>query len=118
MKPTPTREQTSLDFTGITLRDEGMERAITHADMASLNWSDRAFLFLYKYAKSHSTFSGEQVREASKDKLEAPPHLRAWGGVIMSAAKRGVIEKIGYIQVENPLAHKANAALWKSKIHV
>lgn len=34
----------------------------------------------------------------------------------MTAAKRGYIEKVGYIQVENPKAHKANAALWKSKI--
>ena len=35
---------------------------------------------------------------------------------MVTAAKRGYIEKVGYIQIENPKAHRANAALWKRKI--
>lgn len=34
----------------------------------------------------------------------------------MKAAKMAIIRKCGYVQVDNPLAHKATAALWKSNI--
>lgn len=102
--------------TGEALRDSGMETAERHADEVSDGWSDRALSFLIIYAKSHRHIIGEGVRAASEGIVEHPPHLRAWGAVMMRAARRGIIAKIGYTQVSNPKAHKANAAVWGSNV--
>lgn len=102
--------------TGEALRDAGMETAARHAEEVSSGWSDRALSFLIIYAKSHLRIMGEGVRAASKGIVDQPPHLRAWGSVMMRASRAGLIEKAGYVQVENPKAHRANAALWRSKI--
>lgn len=110
-------EQTEIALSGSALRDEGIQKAVDHANEKTEKWSDRALAFLKQYASTNSVFSGEQVRFAAGGVIPFPPHLRAWGGVMMSAARQGLIEKIGYIQVENPLAHRANAALWRSKIY-
>ncbi len=54
------------------------------------------------------------VRLEAKGIVPEPPSLRAWGAVLLSAAKRGWIRQVGYVHVDNPKAHKANAALWES----
>jgi len=103
--------------TGAVLRDRGIEKAICNADAFRIGWRDVALTFCKWYALTHDVFSGEQVRVASRGEVPVPPHLRAWGAIMVSAAKQGIIEKIGYTQVENPKAHMANAALWQSKIY-
>ena len=108
--------QAELNFRGEDLRDRGMQQAIDHADEVVDGWSAIALKFVTHYALNNRTFSGEQVRIASRGVVPAPPHLRAWGGVMMKAAKMAIIRKCGYVQVDNPLAHKATAALWKSNI--
>ncbi len=117
-------EQTTLNFyappllpSGRTLRDQGIQRALNHANQAKKNWQEMAFRFLVEYARQHDEFSGEEVREASRGSVPEPPSLRAWGWPLIRAAKEGIIEQIGYVQVKNPAAHRANAALWRSKIN-
>ena len=114
-------EQTELTLpTGRELRDKGMEQAISHADGATLcwreSWSKRALVLCQMFAETHDVFSAEEIRFWSTVLIEEPPSLRAWGSVIIAAAKAGMIEKIGYCQVTNPTAHRANAALWRSKL--
>lgn len=110
-------EQLSLlDDSGRARRDLGISRALQHAEKVEPGWQDRALAFLLDYAETHETFSGESVRQASRGIVPEPPHLRAWGSVIMAGARRGWIRKIGYVQVTNPAAHQANAALWRSVI--
>lgn len=109
--------QSEFDFSGETLRDAGIKKAVDHADEVKGGWSTLALTFVEHYAMNNSIFSGEKVRGASAGIVPEPPHLRAWGGVILKAAKRGIICKRGYVQVENPNAHRANATLWQSNIY-
>ena len=110
-------EQLSLFHDGCELRDKRIARAAQHAEDIEPDWQEKALNFLRTFAQKQCSFSGEIVREASQGCVPEPPHLRAWGAIMLTAAKRGWIAKDGYIQVQNPRAHKANAALWKSRIY-
>jgi len=95
------------------LRDTGMRRAETHADAVSLNWSDRAYAFLVEYIKSHPVFQAEDVRYAAQGIVPTPPSARAWGSVVVRAAKAGLIRQDGFKKVKNVKAHSTPAAVWK-----
>ena len=111
--------QFALDFTkaatGRELRDLGMQQATTNADRAVLGWSEMAYGYLLEWLAYHAeAFTGEQVREFAMQRgCQEPTHKRAWGGVMMRAARERKIHKIGTAQVTNPKAHMANAALWR-----
>ena len=102
--------------TGTELRDKGISSALDHAELAHENWGDQAYAFLKKYARTHRQFMAEDVRQASEGIVPEPPSKRAWGGIIVRGKIAGIIERIGYGQVNNPKAHRANAAVWQSKI--
>ena len=117
-RPLYVGEQLSmLDDSGRIRRDLGIRHAVQHAEDVEPGWHESALLFLFSYSGNHETFSGEMVREASRDIVASPPHLRAWGGIMLAGAKRGWISRAGYIQVHNPDAHRANATLWRSLIY-
>jgi len=99
-------------FTGMELRDAGMERAVTHANDVAPSWSDQAFDFLRDYITGVSEFMAEDLRQASSGIVPAPPSLRAWGSVISRAAKGGFIRRVGFRSVSNPLAHCTPASVW------
>lgn len=100
---------------GQILRDRGMKRALQHAEEVDEGWNVKALGFLYIYAKNHpGRFSGEMVRIEARGTVLEPPSLRAWGGILATGARRGWIRQVGYIHVDNPRAHRANAALWES----
>ena len=101
---------------GRDLRDKGIKKAVEHAEDVSDGWSVQAIAFLEEYIRDHRQFSGEQVREEARGRIPEPPSLRAWGGVLLAGSKRGWIKQVGYIHVENPRAHRANAALWESRL--
>ena len=101
---------------GEMLRDKGVRRAAEHAEEIHDDWQKKALDFLYIYARSHGRFSGEMVRQEGRGIIPEPPSLRAWGAVILSGAKHGWIRQAGYVHVDNPKAHRANAALWESLI--
>lgn len=94
-------------------RDRGMRKAVDHADMVTDNWSERAYNFLREYIKTNQVFMTENVREASKGMVPEPPSHRAWGAIIVRAAKEGLIRKVGYQSVMNKKAHCTPASLWQ-----
>lgn len=101
--------------TGAQLRDDGIERAVSHANEKHEDWSDSAFNFLLMYMRNHRNedFMGEEVREAAYGHVPEPPSNRAWGGIIRRAALAGYIERIGFQPVKNPKAHCAPCAVWR-----
>ncbi len=99
---------------GSRRRDKGILKAAQHAEEIYDQWQMKALAFLETYAMNHHRFSGEMVRLEARGIVPEPPSLRAWGGILMGASKRGWIKQVGYVRVENPRAHKANAALWES----
>jgi len=102
---------------GQVLRDRGIRKAIQHAEEVGDGWQTKALDFLYIYAKKNpGKFSGEMVRLEAKGIVPDPPCLRAWGAILLTGSRRSWIHQVGYIKVNNPAAHRANAALWQSLI--
>lgn len=103
---------------GQRLRDEGIQRAIEHADRENAGWSNRAanlFIeYMGLYGKGHR-FKTEDVRIYGKlnDKIEEPPSNRAWGSVARKIVASGLIKSAGQATVTNPKAHCAFATLWE-----
>ena len=76
-------------------RDDGIQRAADHAgDM----WQKYARGYLMEYLSTNpGPFLGEQLRWFAEDRgLPFPPDGRAWGTVLQSAARAGLIRKVGY----------------------
>ena len=108
--------QLYLDFTGPGLRDAGIRLAHESTESHSPGWSDRALDFVRQYAQTHVEFLGEDVRTyAEACGFEEPKSKRAWGGVMLAAARQGIVVFVRKVSVKNPKAHCANASLWRSK---
>jgi len=106
--------QTQLNlFTGQQLRDEGIKRATDSAERRHESWPEIAYQFLQGYIRRNRRFMTEQVREASEGYVPEPPSTRAWGGVVVRAARRGLIRKVGFANVSNPTAHCTPATVWE-----
>lgn len=103
-----------LDFTGRGLRDAGMKVARLNADSRHPNWTERAVSYVKEFTLRQVEFMGEDVRAFAEAKgFEKAPSARSWGTVMVLAARRGVIRKIGTRTVRNPRAHCANASVWR-----
>ena len=77
--------------------DEGMTRAVEHADRVEPAWSERALDALWAYHLNHDEFTAEDAREKMHAAgLPYPPDGRAWGAVFKRAASLGWISRIGY----------------------
>jgi hypothetical protein len=117
-------DQLAIDFTrpliacGREQRDAGIERSLISAERKVNGWSEIAYGYLLEYLATHAeAFRGEQIREAAHALgCPYPAHARAWGAVMMRAAREGKIEKLGIVAVHNPGAHCANAGLWRRVI--
>lgn len=108
--------QTKL-FTGRQNRDRGMKKAEDHAGKEWNEMADRlldSFITNSWFIIMKRQFMTEDFRQyASQWGLPQPPSLRAFGSVILRAARAGKIVKVGYGQVSNAKAHSANAAVWR-----
>lgn len=94
--------------------EAGIQQAVDNADKKNEGWSMMALDLLSEFVRVRSTsFRCEEFREWCAGKLPAPPHDRAFGGVIRAASKRGMIKFDGYDKTENPKAHRAHCALWR-----
>ena len=98
-------------FEGTEARNKGIKKAINTAERKTPNWADVAYDFLKVYIRTHNVFMVEDVRKASTGYV--PTAGRAWGGIVLRAAKMGLIEKHGMDKVKNPKAHCANANVWR-----
>ena len=104
-------------LSGRDLKEQGIYRAISHADGVYQDWSEMAYKMLQDFIRfsDGDTFMCEDVRQYAEKftSLPSPPNNRAWGGIIGRARKNGIIKHCGFSQVRNPKAHQANASLWK-----
>lgn len=103
---------------GQQLKEQGIKKALDHADVAFPSWTERAYSVLIDYLNdpnSNSKFKAEDIRlwAKLKDKIEDPPSKRAWGGIILRAKYNGLIQSCGITNVVNPKAHRANCTLWQ-----
>lgn len=108
--------QTQIDFNVTTARerrDRGIRQAEASANELHDNWSDVAYDFLKGYIKINPVFQAEDVRFASQGIVPSPKSQRAWGAVILRAAREGLIWQDGFRKVKNVNAHRTPAALWK-----
>jgi len=79
-------------------RDEGMQRAVDHAEIESPDWAQHAYEWLELFVAAHAEpFISEDVSDASKldSSFPQPPTDRAWGSIYRSAVKRGLIRLAG-----------------------
>lgn len=108
--------ETETDI-GRALAEAGGNAALDHADREEPGWSDQAeahftaFLAGPGYDKP---FMAEHVRAwAQKRGLAEPPDARAWGPILMRAARNGIIVKHGYGPAGNRTAHASPTTIWK-----
>lgn len=95
-------------------RDNSIQAAIWHANDVSPEWSEAAYHCLQWFLQRTDTpFLCEDYRAVAEKYLVPPPSKRAFGAVILRAAKAGLIKKVGYGQVKNVKAHMANATQWQ-----
>jgi hypothetical protein len=106
----------SLDlFSGAELKKGGISVAIDHANLKHDGWSNEAYKALKSFLNTHkNSFMCEEVRKFAHFDLGLvqPPSSRAWGGIFQRAVREKIIKHVGFGQVTNPKAHKANASLW------
>src|SRR5579862_3887558 len=79
-------------------RDDGIARALTHAESVRMGWNMAADELLLRFLGTvQGGFLAEQfVAYAEKGAFPPPPDARAWGGVIRRAAIAGIIRRVGY----------------------
>ncbi len=96
------------------LKLEGMDRAIKSAHRKDPDWFAKAVQFLAYYAAVNhkKPFMVEDVRNAAKGHLPEPPSKRAWGPVVIEAAKNKIVKRFGYGPTTNPSSHGTPASLW------
>ena len=101
--------------TGEQLRDAGIDKAVSNADIIDPGWSLQAYNMLLDFIAGpggNGTFMTESVRSYAEGKgFTAPASCRAWGGPMVKAKKAGIIEAVGLAPVNNIKAHKANATV-------
>jgi hypothetical protein len=110
------QQQIELDFCGARInRDNGIKVSLLNAEAHVLGWGDRAFDYLKIFIKRHpEPFQTEQVRLFAKScGFPDAPSARAWGGVMLRAARLNLIQKINIAPTSNPTAHHANAVVWR-----
>ncbi|MES2347019.1 MAG: hypothetical protein V4641_05545 [Pseudomonadota bacterium] len=113
-------QQLPIDFSVAAARaatNEGIARAVDHADRVDAQWSLTAYTFLATYARTHTSFTAEDVRLAAGDQLSAPPDQRAWGAVMRKAVSAQVIRGIGFVTARDPKVHRCNVRLWQSLVY-
>lgn len=94
------------------LRDEGITRSLNTATLHDWSWNLVASEALIEYVSTHSgPFMIEDVREWAR-KVPVPPSNRAWGAVVLQAARNGLIKKVGYGVTMNPRSHRTPATMW------
>lgn len=81
-------------------RDGGMAAAVEHADRAVDSWSVEALASIIAQVE-HGLLDQPTLAEAIRERsyaldLPRPPDGRAWGAVIQSAVRRGIIVHDGY----------------------
>lgn len=96
------------------LAEQGMARAVDHADRKDPGWSERAFEALLAFTvTTDGEFTAERARAACHESgLAQPPDARAWGAVFNKASKRGHIVRVGY--APRACGHNTPTIVWRA----
>lgn len=102
---------------GRKLAEAGAEVAALNADRVSGGeWTTRAWDFFVSFGQNTrgNQFMAEDVRhEAERSKkVPSPPDRRAWGAIILRAAKARLIVRTGYASNKDPSCHGSPKAVW------
>lgn len=94
------------------MRSAGIAKAEESAEVFCPNWGQIALDAVREFIEKHSgNFQAEDIRMWAKQ-VPPAPSARAWGSVMLKAARMGLIRSVGYATVDNPLAHGTPATLW------
>lgn len=108
-------EQMPLDLSASrAARDEGIRRAVDHAEDVTPHWADLAYAFIVDYFSRYEEATSEQVRAAAFGIVPEPPDKRAWGGPFARAARAGVIVRDRYTTARDPKVHCSIMTVWRS----
>lgn len=94
-------------------RDAGIARAMGHADRVNGDWSERAFVAMRSRLGYMERFTCEDMREACSE-IQTPPDARAWGGIMLRAARAGFIVQDGWTIARAANVHCSPARVWRS----
>lgn len=98
----------------IELRDDGIRRAVEHADALEPSWSERAYTFFCGWLLGRNEpFQTCEARWASEGIVPPPPDARAWGHVARRAALAGKIVAIGTAPDLDPKSHRSPCNVWR-----
>jgi hypothetical protein len=102
------------------LAREGMKRAADHADAvySEPKWTDQAFDYFRRYAKTHAMFMTEDVRVWSYENglPHDPAQGKSWGTVAVRACRDKVVVSDHMAPTKIPPAHSCKRDVWKSLI--
>jgi hypothetical protein len=96
-------------------RDEGMARALEHAERVAAGWGARAFAALLAFVRDRDgvPFRAEQfIWWSLHNGLDEPPDRRAFGAVFLKARRDGYIAPMGYAPANT--RHRAPTVLWRA----
>lgn len=96
-------------------RDDGISRAIDHAEAVKAGWRKDALELFRRHALTHEVFLTEDVREANPG-FHVPPECdeRAWGQVARDAIKHGYVERAGFAPAKS--SNCSAKVMWRSLI--
>jgi hypothetical protein len=95
-------------------RDDGMRRAVDHADAVSPGWGAVAFLLVAAWCVRHrgEHFLAERVREDLEPHLPMPPDRRAWGSVFVRAVREHLIVRVGFGPANS--SNRGPKSIWRA----
>ena len=99
------------EIVSIGKRIEGMRIATDHANSLCDGWSRMAFEALKEFIKHHrGTFTTKQVRDWA---VQIPTmKAAAWGSVVSSAKKAGLIKQAGWVDTDDASPHARQSIQW------
>lgn len=104
---------------GRALKEDGIQRAIEHAEAEVPSWADRAVLAATAWVmrRPPEPFFMHEVREALEaEGFPQPPELRAWGAIPRRLVKAGVIRSAGIAPSTKPEQHMALKSRWVRRL--
>lgn len=112
--------QDLLDFEAAeTRRDDGITRAVAHAEANHKSWLERGvgLLRLYVVKQNGKNFLSEDfvvwLHHDYPISFPKPPDARAYGGIIRSAARANMIERVGYAPAKT--SNCSPKCVWRGK---
>ena len=97
---------------GEQLKDNGVQQVAEHDPL----WIKKVLTLIILTSEDTETFTADDIRYRATDEgWSQPKHPNAWGAAFSTAAKMGLIERVGYRPSATPSAHARVVAVWRGK---